>query len=135
MKVKAFFSADYVSIDALGKLNIIGAFSQIRAQAYPYTHYSMHALIILDAETDETSGNKELKLHIVSEAGEEIREISENYEFPPQSVGEVKEMFLVFSIRDLEFPQPGKYEFNLYIENQRMASRQLDLVQLDEQRA
>lgn len=128
MKIKICMLADYSNIDAAGKLNILGIFGQINARQFPYTHDSMHALIILDMEEERLSGNKELKLRIVSEAGEEVREIRANHEFPAQQSEEHKAATFVFSLRDLEFPQPGKYEFNLYIENQRIPGQQIVLL-------
>lgn len=128
MKTNYFLLAEFASIDAVGKQNILGVFTQIRAREFPYSHYSMHAAISLDSDTNEMIGKKELNLRITSEDNEEIREISAEYDFPPHLAEEKKDIVILFSIRDLEFPHPGEYDFTLSIENQRIASQQLTLL-------
>jgi len=127
-----FLAADYATVDASGKLNILGAFNTINARQFPTTHQLMHLVIKLRPALGEYGDTRQLRIVLVDEDGAELFQVAGDIELPKVKGGERPEFNAVIGLRDLVFPHPGRYEFRLYIDKDQKDELSIQLVQAEQ---
>lgn len=132
MDLLLFLAADYATVDASGKLNILGAFNTINAAQFPTKHQWMHLVVKLRPAYGEYGDTRQLRIVLVDEDGTELFQIAGDFELPKVKGGERPEYNAVIGLRDLVFPHPGKYEFRLYIDKEQKGELPIQLVQLEQ---
>lgn len=132
MDLLLFLAADYATVDASGKLNILGAFNTIKAAQYPTQHQLMHLVVRLQPAYGEYGDTRQLRIVLVDEDGTELVQVAGDFELPKVKGGERPEFNAVIALRDLVFPHPGKYEFRLYIDKDQKRELPIRLVQIEQ---
>lgn len=134
MRMTMLLTADYASIDhSTGKLNILGAFTRIHARQFPCTHNRMAVVVKLEPEWDDYSGQRELSVVLNDEDGTELMRFSGAFAFPHSEQGVRPEFNAVLEMNNLQFPQPGSYEFVVYVDDQLQGKASVELIQIEGQ--
>jgi|CXWL01.1.fsa_nt_gi hypothetical protein len=110
--LSAFMVCDNVIEDKLtNKKSLIGVFTDIRAITFPYVHYCLGIYVCLtDAE-----GEYELNLRLVhADSGIKIGEAG----LMVMIADRLSMSDFAINLSHLVFPEPGRYEFQLYANRQ-----------------
>jgi Family of unknown function (DUF6941) len=107
-----------------GKRSILGCFSTIFARQFP----AVHPIMAVYAALTDGHGKVSIKLQAVDVDGENepLFVNTAEAEFPDPRV--IVEMDI--HLRDLKFPAPGEYRFQLFANDQFLLERRLMVVQL-----
>jgi hypothetical protein len=99
-----------------GKKSLIGLFDAIGTTTMPCRVNELHVFVALT----EGYGQREIRLRcIASESDEELFGTATVIEFPdPLSVVEIN-----LGFRGCEFPEPGEYRFQLYVDQTMLCER------------
>lgn len=109
-----------------GKNFLLGTFSSIAAGSFPCTHRQLRVYVVVT----DCHGHTTLTLRLVyvdpdETADRQILETDMQIDSPnPLATGE-----LVFGLRNVVFPQPGEYRFQLECEGAPLMERRLILAQ------
>ena len=107
MKVPLLLLADYVNVAQGNKLNIMGVFTTITADAFPYVHPSMMLVAQFRADPTE-SGDFKLALRIMAADGERVFDAKGDLTIPNGKFEE-KNIAQLFTLNNVKFPKPGEY--------------------------
>ena len=114
MELKMGLIADYANITQDGKLNVMGIFSRILAQAFPVTHPVMHLVLVFNAGTAERGREKEVQIRLLDDDGQSVIDINGKFTVPDQP-GATVDLQQIFAIQLLQFKKPGHYAFHVLI--------------------
>lgn len=122
--VKSFLIADTVIQDRLtGKWTIVGVFDRIMAAAFPVVHSTVAFYIKLG----DLRGRYKIRVEFRDAQDSRIGVI----EGPPIEVKENAQTFeLGIGLGNVKLEKPGKYQFQLYVNDEFVASTPLDVVQV-----
>jgi len=123
-KVNSFLLCDYIIQEhRTGKKSLIGIFHNIVAGQFPFAHPSLFIYANLsDAEGTYDFEIKLLDLNSQSLIGEgKIPQI--------EIADRLKPVEIAMNIRQLVFPRPGKYEFELFANTELVETRDLWVTQ------
>lgn len=135
MKLEFLFLADFANITD-GKLNVIGEFSVIGSQIFPFEMDSIHivAKVYLeeDLEREEITVNAEL----VDDNGNEILGAKQILNLPPfpQNIlirGPGIPAIFVLGTKGIKFNNPGLHQLHFYIDDQLGGTAYLNILQLE----
>ncbi|MCB0716198.1 MAG: hypothetical protein R2796_06350 [Chitinophagaceae bacterium] len=116
MEIEIFTLADFAQ-DNHSKLTIVGTFDSINAQAFPVVHPACHVATRLRF-SDKEIGDHTLKLRLIDDAGKEvIKPIEGNLNINRPANGQFSSVNLVINFNQLKFEKPGRYSFELYIDD------------------
>jgi hypothetical protein len=128
MEKEAFILCDYAQ-DAGGKLNIIGAFNIIGSQKFPTIHPNFSIACRL-AFSESEIGNHSFEIKFLNEKGAQHTEsFTGNMEINKPKYGISTVINLVLYYNNIEFKNPGKYVFELYIDNEWRSGLNLFLIE------
>jgi hypothetical protein len=116
MKPLFFLAADYANITGDGKVNVMGIFNDIFSFSFPARHSSMHLVGKLGAELGEYGQTRNFTVKLLDEDGNQIMDMSGQFEIPKGERGRKPEVNLILELKDLIFPKPGIYQFVLLVE-------------------
>ena len=125
--VKSFLIADAVIQDRLtGKWSVIGVFDRILSAAFPVLHPSVSFYV----KMGDLQGRYRIKV--------EFRDATDNriglIEGPPIDVKDSAQSFeLGIGLANVKLDRPGKYQFQMYVNDDFVASAPLDVVQVQVQ--
>jgi hypothetical protein len=122
--------ADAATIDASGKLNILGIFDRISATSFPVQHAHI-ALILRFVASPEEAGNHEVRIVLRGPDGEEVVGLDGKIQTGPgggRSGGDVR-VPQVVNMERMVFPKPGRYTFEVLVEGEHRVSVPLFLHQ------
>ena len=107
---------DIIRDEITKKISLIGLFNRIQSPSFPTTHSSLHVYVSL------TNGHKKYKgeLRFVNESDNNII-FKTNGDVPLQNPLQTLE--LNFSVRNLKFDKPGKYDVQFYCDGTLVGSR------------
>ena len=131
MKLLVLLAADYASLEANGKLNVMGIFRHIYARAFPARHATMYLVAKLGADLGETSEERQLVIKLLDNDGSEVVQFEQPFSFPKPAGGQRPEANFIVRINDLVFEKPGVYEFVLLVDGHHQGDLAIDLVQLE----
>ena len=132
MDLSLFLAADYATVDASGKLNILGAFNTINAGQFPTRHASMHLVVRLQPELGEFGDTRQLRIVLVDADGNQLLEMSGEIQIPQAVGGQQPEVNTVVGLQGLEFPHAGTYEFRLFVDKDQKGSLPLYVRQAEQ---
>ncbi len=122
MKVEIFTLCDAATADSGGKLNILGSFDRIHANAIPVTHPLCALAIKLRFERLE-EGQKRIRISFMDSDGAAVMptlDAATQVAFPP---GEhTVTACLVLQIQQLKLPNFGEYSIDLGVDGRHEAS-------------
>jgi hypothetical protein len=125
--------ADYAAADAGGKLNILGVFNILNVRQFPVKHPLMYLVMKFEPRMGEYGDTRKLRIVLVDEDGTELFQISGDFAVPEIQNGILPELNAVISFRDLEFSNPGRYEFRVFIDKEQKGEAVLTVARIPEQ--
>jgi hypothetical protein len=122
--VKSFLIADVVIQDRMtGKWSIIGVFDRILSPAFPVVHQQVAFYV----KMGDLQGRYRIKVDFRDAADKQMGLI----EGPPIDIKDVAHSFeLGIGLGNVKLDRPGKYQFQLYVNDEFVASAPLDVVQV-----
>jgi len=128
MKVEILTLCDAATVDASGKLNILGAFDRLNAAAEPITHPQCALAVKLRFERIE-EGNKKIRVTFVNADGAPVMPPIDGTADVriqgPESSGGVS---FVLGIQQLKLPKFGEYSIDLAVDGRHEGSVPLFVV-------
>jgi len=123
VQLLVLLAADYANVTREGKPNVMGVFSNIRAEHFPARHPEMHVVISLAASPAEYGTRRTLRLKLINEDGSlTLVEGSQMMEIPEGGGGRRMELTRIFRLRDIVFPSPGDYQISVLVDNDEKGS-------------
>lgn len=124
MNVDFAFFCDAATVDASGKLSVLGVFRNIRAREFPCAHPQMSFVAVMEAHRSEI-GIHNFKINFVDEDGKSIiQPLEGNFEVSPDFLGGQ----FILNLNNIQFPRPGTYAADITIDNQHKKSVSLMLI-------
>ena len=111
MEIVLALLADAANRSEEGKLNVLGAFNNIRASKFPARHPQMQLVLGMDASPAEVGMKKKLEVQMLNEDGEKVGGMEGEITIPPPAKsGERVHMQLTLQLIDTVFPKEGRYQ-------------------------
>ena len=125
--VKSFLIADVVIQDRMtGKWSVIGVFDRILSPAFPV----VHPAVAFYVKMGDMQGRYKIKVEFRDDKDNRIGLI----EGPPIEVKDSAQSFeLGIGLANVKLDRPGKYQFQLTVNEEFVASAPLDVVQVQVQ--
>ncbi|MFV2070075.1 MAG: hypothetical protein ACC645_24175 [Pirellulales bacterium] len=132
MDLRLFFVADYASLDSEGKLNVMGIFNIVRATNFPVRHPELQLIVRFTATAAEAGQTRNLSLKLMEEDGQDVLpELTREFEVPEYQ-GQPIEVTHIIKIRDIVFPQAGRYEFRVLVDDDDKGGYPFGVSQIEE---
>ncbi len=120
MEIEIFTLADFAQ-DNNSKLTIVGTFDSIHARQYPVQHPACAVACRLRFSAKET-GTHNFKLRLINSSGKEIiQPIEGNISVSVPANGQYSTVNVVINFNQLQFEKPGRYSFELYLNEEWMS--------------
>lgn len=119
MDIDLALMADAATIDAGGKLNVLGVFDRINASSFPARHGRISLVLRFIAGLHE-AGEHEVEITLRNPDGDEVVGLDGNLHFGPgpmHSGGEIRVPHVI-NLDGLVFEEPGRYTFELRIDGE-----------------
>ena len=117
MEIEIFTLCDFAQ-DSHSKLTVVGTFDAIFSKQYPFVQANFSVACRLRFSEKET-GPHDMRLRFVNGSGEELMKPVEgkmNIALPRN--GQYSAVNLVFNFNQVKFDKPGRYSFELYIDDE-----------------
>lgn len=122
MKVEIFTLCDAATVDAVGKLNILGSFDRLNAKQVPVTHPQCSLAIKLRFERVE-EGQKRLRIAFVDSDGAAVMPtLDATTEVRFQGNDSTSTVSLALNIQQLKLPRFGEYSIDLAVDDRHESS-------------
>ncbi len=117
MEVDLALLADAATIDASGKLNILGIFDRLSAAAFPVRHPHMVMVLRFSAGLNET-GQHEVEIVLKDPEGHEVVRVDGELNLGMGTAGAVEGVRVpqVLNMDGLVFPKAGRYAFDVRVD-------------------
>lgn len=117
MEIEIFTLCDHAQ-DFNGKLAIIGTFDSVYAPQFPFTHPACCIAGRLRF-SDKEAGAHKFELRLIDDMGKDITERLEGtLEINKPAIGFHSTINFVFNFSQLVFDKPGRYSFEMYIDDE-----------------
>lgn len=117
MQVTLALLADAANLSQEGKLNVLGAFSNIGATAMPARHPEMNLVLEIEASPSELGVSKNFDVKLLDADGVVIGGLSGKFTIPrPARPGRGVYTGTILRLNDVVFPKAGDYVFDILIE-------------------
>lgn len=128
MEVDLALLADAATVDASGKLNILGIFDRLGTSSFPTRHPRMSLVLRFSAGVHEV-GKHEVEIVLKGPAGKELVRIDGemNLTAGPRGVSGGVLVPHVLNLDGLVFPAPGRYSFDVRVDGEHHVSIPLTL--------
>jgi hypothetical protein len=122
MHVEIFTLCDAATVDAAGKLNILGSFDRLNAATEPIVH--MHCALALKLRFERVEeGQKRFRLAFVDSDGKAVMSpLDGTAEVRFQDNDSTSTVSMALGIQQLKLPQFGEYSIDLAIDGRHEAS-------------
>jgi hypothetical protein len=122
MKVEIFTLCDAATVDAGGKLNILGSFDRLNAKQVPVIHPQCSLAIKLRFERVE-EGKKRLRISFVDSDGAAVMPtLDATTEVRFQGNDSTSTVSLALNIQQLKLPRFGEYSIDLAVDDRHESS-------------
>jgi hypothetical protein len=122
MKVEIFTLCDAATVDAGGKLNILGSFDRLNAKQVPVIHPQCSLAIKLRFERIE-EGKKRLRIAFVDSDGAAVMPtLDATTEVRFQGNDSTSTVSLALNIQQLKLPRFGEYSIDLAVDDRHESS-------------
>jgi hypothetical protein len=122
MKVEIFTLCDAATVDAGGKLNILGSFDRLNANQVPVTHPQCSLAIKLRFERIE-EGKKRLRIAFIDSDGAAVMPtLDASTEVRFQGNDSTSTISLALNIQQLKLPRFGEYSIDLAVDDRHESS-------------
>ncbi len=132
MQLTMLLAADYATVDASRKLNILGVFSTIYARQFPVRHPSMHLVVKFQPSVDECGDTRKIRVVLMNPDQQEMLQLSGDLGIPSARLGQSPpEVVAVLGFTNLEFLEPGTYTFKVFLEKEYKGELEIHLEQME----
>ncbi len=122
MEIDVALLADAATIDATGKMNILGIFDRISVSQFPAQHGRIALVLRLTAGTSEV-GTHEMEIRLSDPDGAEVLSLNgEMHLAGGPGAGEGFRVPHVLNLDGLVFPGPGRYSFDVKVDGEHHVS-------------
>jgi hypothetical protein len=116
MEIEIFTLADFAQ-DNNSKLTVVGTFDSIHARQFPVQHPACTVACRLRFASKE-AGSHDFKLRLIDATGKEtIKPVEGNINISSTENGQPVTINIVVNFNQLQFEKPGRYSFELYLDN------------------
>jgi hypothetical protein len=132
MEIDLALMADAATVDAAGKLNILGVFDRITAHQFPAPHERMSLVLRFTAGIDE-AGDHRLVISLKTPDGAELIPPFDRMLHlgpGPRHLGGEIRFPHILNLNGIVFPAPGQYSFDIQVDDQYLTSLPLYLSQM-----
>ena len=122
MKVEIFTLCDAATVDAGGKLNVLGSFDRLHANETPVTH-PLCALAIKMCFERLEEGQKRIRISFIDSDGKAVMptlDAATQVAFPPDEHSVTA--CLVLQLQQMKLPNFGEYSIDLGVDGRQEAS-------------
>jgi hypothetical protein len=127
MKIDLALLCDAATVDASGKLNILGVFDRIHAREFPARHARV-CLVLRIAAVGSDAGEHEARIRLVGPDGEDLVRLDGGLQVGPAPTDDTTRIPHVLNLDGLVFPTAGTYRFEVEVDGSAMASLPLQLL-------
>lgn len=115
--------ADAATMDASGKLNLLGVFDRIQSREFPVRHGRI-ALALRFSATPEEVGVHDVAIHLVGPSERELLRLDGRMELRTSPGGGSEGMRLpqILNLDGIVFPEPGDYTFRILVGGRQVSS-------------
>lgn len=119
MDIDLALLADAATIDASGKLNILGIFDRIQSGSFPVRHGRISLVLRFTGGMDE-AGDHEVAIRLMGPDGEEVVGLDGTLQVGPGpgSAGGAIRVPHVLNLDGLVFPSAGRYTFEIRVDGE-----------------
>ncbi len=110
MRLDIALVADAATVDASGKLNVLGAFHRLRGRDFPLRHGRM-ALVLRFAPEASDSGTLEVEIRLMGPDDESVLRLDGKVEGRADANVDHIRIPQVLNLDGVVFPEPGTYRF------------------------
>jgi hypothetical protein len=122
--------ADYANVSREGKLNIMGIFDQIYADAVPALHPQMQLIITIVADRSEASKEHSIIIELIDADNiAKLARIEGTVKFEKPPSGEEIRINHILQLNNVAFNKYGEYSFKIQINGEVKKSLPIKLVQ------
>jgi hypothetical protein len=132
MELLTILAADYANIAQGGKLNVMGIFRNIYATSFPAKHLSMTLVFKLGAEFGEYGQERQITIKLLNADGQELLKLESQAKVPSPSGGQRPEIDGIIQINEIIFPEPGRYQFTVFVDKDWKGSLPIDVMQIEQ---
>ena len=132
MELLTILAADYANIAQGGKINVMGIFRNIYATQFPARHLSMTLVIKLGADLGEFYDERQLTVKLMDADANELMRFETPIKIPKPSGGQRPEINAIIQINEIVFPQPGRYQFSVFVDRDAKGSLPIDVIQVEQ---
>ena len=130
MNIDLALLADAATVDASGKLNILGVFDRLAAVQYPVQHGRL-ALVLRFSGGFRDVGTHQVSIRMTGPGGEVLRlDGTIQVGPPPSGTGGVLRIPQVFNLDGVVLPEPGHFSFEVHVGGELRVSVPLEAVKV-----
>lgn len=121
--VRYMLMADKASLDASGKMNLLGVFNRIfvppdTPDNHPVQHPECSLAVVLTVMVNETGTTRKFAFKLLSDEGQTLYLLeNEGIAIPKMDKGTEFDLPLVFDIKGLVFPKIGTYTWKVEVDD------------------
>ena len=130
MEITLALLADAANISVEGKLNVLGAFSNIYASSFPARHPSMNLVFEFDASASESGSMRHIEVRLLDEDGKTLGTLETDFAVPQPERGRRIIFGAVLPLTDVVFERPGNHVFDVLINGDSKKQVPLAIIQL-----
>jgi len=123
MEIDLALLADAATIDATGKLNILGIFDRVSGRGFPLQHGRV-TLILRFAAGIQEAGTHQAEIRMLSPDSAELLRLNGEMQLDPgpMASGGMIRVPHVINLDGLVFPEPGRYSFEIGVDGEHHVS-------------
>ena len=123
MEIDLALLADAATVDASGKLNILGIFDRISVSGFPASHGQLSLVLRFLAGVND-AGTHRVEIRLNDPDGEEVMKVDGEMKIgpgPASSGGQIR-VPQVLNLGRLVFPRAGRYSFDVSVDGEHRIS-------------
>jgi len=130
MEIDFALLADAATVDASGKLNVLGVFDRIQAREFPARHGRISLVLRFSAGAAE-AGSHTVEIRLRGPGDRELLRLDGRMELgaAPRPVPDGIKMPQVLNLDGITFPEPGRFTFEISVDGEPIHSVPLHLEQ------
>jgi hypothetical protein len=123
MDIDLALLADAATVDASGKLNILGIFDRISTGGFPAQHPHV-ALVLRFTASAKEAGKHSVAIRLTDPEGKEVLRLDGEITVPTGSAGAGGRVAVpqIVNMDRIVFPRPGRYAFDISLDGEHQVS-------------
>ena len=134
MNVTLALLADSANVSQEGKLNVLGSFDNINANAFPCVHPQMVLVMRFDASRAEIGRTKQMEIQLVDPDGTLLGSLKGTFDVPDAPAGQRVTMGNILPLVNTVFQRAGDHAFVIMISGETKAEVALRITDSSEEK-